>query len=73
MDSWIRGFVDEELAACLVRSRARGAYLRPAGALAQKLEFPLAYLDAEEIFKEWRGRTYQELEEFGEILNGQKP
>ena len=41
--------------------------------LAQKLEYPLAYLDAEEIFKEWRGRTYQELEEFGELLNGQKP
>ena len=41
--------------------------------LAQKLEYPLAYLDAEEIFKEWRGRAYQELEEFGELLNGQKP
>ena len=40
--------------------------------LAQKLEVPLAYLDAEEIFKEWSGRTFQELEEFGELVNGKK-
>ena len=39
--------------------------------LAQKLEYPMNYLDAEEIFKEWRGRAFQELEEFGELLNGQ--
>ena len=41
--------------------------------LAQKLEHSLAYLDAEEVFREWRGRSYQELEEFGALLNGQNP
>ena len=40
--------------------------------LARKLGYPVTYLDAEEIFREWWGRTYQELEEFGELLNGQK-
>jgi predicted molibdopterin-dependent oxidoreductase YjgC len=40
--------------------------------LAQKLEYPMAYLDAEEIFREWSGHPYEKLEEFGELVNGHK-
>ena len=37
-------------------------------ALAQKLGYPLAYLSAEDVFREWSGRPYGELEAFGELM-----
>jgi NADH-quinone oxidoreductase subunit G len=36
--------------------------------VAQELEYPLVYLTAEDLFMEWFGKAYEELDEFGEML-----
>jgi NADH-quinone oxidoreductase subunit G len=36
--------------------------------LAEKLGHPWTYEDAEGVFAEWQDRTYEELDEFGEVL-----
>ncbi|MDA2929620.1 molybdopterin-dependent oxidoreductase [Acidobacteria bacterium AH-259-O06] len=40
--------------------------------LAEKLEYPLVYLTAEDIFMEWYGKPYEGLEEFGEMISQKK-
>jgi len=41
--------------------------------LAQKLGYPLPYLSSEDVFMEWSGSSYGELEEFGELIEEHKP
>jgi len=41
--------------------------------LAQELGYPLPYLSAEDVFMEWSGSSYGELEEFGELIEEHKP
>jgi NADH-quinone oxidoreductase subunit G len=36
--------------------------------LAERLDYPLVYSAPEDIFMEWRGKTYTELHEYGEML-----
>lgn len=38
--------------------------------LATRLDSPLAYSGAEDLFLEWRGKTYRELEPYGEVMEG---